>query len=90
MSEFPEGFAVEWDGQRYAPIRTRQHIKKDGTPLLIVDWSTECPSCGQEFTLYTNLIFSSPRRRCDSCKAPGRRVRTDRKLFLRQIKGDVA
>jgi len=89
MSEFPEGFALEWDGQVYRPTGTREHIRKDSTLTRLVDWTTQCPSCGKEFTIRTSLLFHAPRRRCDACKSP-RRVKTDRNLFMSQIRGDAA
>jgi Zn finger protein HypA/HybF involved in hydrogenase expression len=87
MSLFPDGFAIEWDGQIYRPLLVRPHVTKDGRNIQLVDWETDCPSCGHPFTVVTVLTFTSPRRRCDDCKAPGRQVRTDRKLFRKQIAG---
>lgn len=84
---FPEGFAIEWDGQLYRPVRVREHVKLDGTSTSMIDWDTECPSCGKAFVVSTTLIVSKWRRRCDDCKAPGRSVRSDRKLFRKQIAG---
>lgn len=89
MSDFPPDFAIEWDEQIYRPLCIRPHINRKGEPTRIVEWLTNCPACGVEFTATTTMKFRDPRRRCDACKAPNRRVRFDRKLFRAQIRGDV-
>jgi hypothetical protein len=85
--EFPVGFLVEHDHQVYRPIRTIVHTRKDGERTSLIEWSTNCPGCGTEFNVISTLLFRNPRRRCDSCKAPGRTVKADRKSFRRKIKG---
>jgi Zn finger protein HypA/HybF involved in hydrogenase expression len=82
MSTFPPDFAVEFDQQIYRPIGSRQHVTRDGRQTTLIQWLTHCPSCGSEFTISTNMLFSAPRRRCDDCKSPNRQVATDRKTFL--------
>lgn len=74
MTGFPEDFSIEWRGQRYRPLGTRDHTKTDGTVIPVIDWETECPDCRQQFTIFTTLVFRDPRRRCDACKDPSRRV----------------
>jgi hypothetical protein len=89
MSDFPPDFAVEYDQQLYRPMCIRPHINRDGNEIRVIEWLTNCPTCGVEFTVTTGVMFREPRRRCDGCKAPGRRVRSDRKLFRAQIRGDM-
>ena len=86
-SEFPAGFSVEWDKQVYRPVGLRKHTTKAGASVELVEWETECPRCNKVFALTTLMKFTAPRRRCDDCKAPGRRVATDRKHFMAQIAG---
>jgi hypothetical protein len=74
MTGFPEGFRIEWRGQSYRPLGTRDHTKADGSVIPVIDWETACPDCGQHFTIFTTLAFHDPRRRCDACKDPNRRV----------------
>jgi len=89
VGEFPDDFLIEWDGQTYEPIVTSGHETAAGKTIPVILWGTNCPSCGQRFTVTTTLTFRAPRRRCDDCKAPGRKVRTDRKLFRAQVRGDA-
>ena len=79
MSEFPPDFIIEFDQQIYRPLCVRPHVKQDGSEIRVIEWLTNCPLCGGEFTAVTTMKFAQPRRRCDACKAPGRRVKTDRK-----------
>ena len=88
MSDFPPDFAIEYDQQIYRPICVRPHVNKEGRETRVVEWLTNCPRCGDEFTITTTMLAGQWRRRCDACKAPGRRVKSDRKLFHSQIRGD--
>lgn len=62
--EFPPGFAVLLQGQRFTP--TGQEGPRPGT----VEWQTTCPDCSDRFTLWTKTEFAGPTRRCESCRAP--------------------
>ena len=85
MSEFPDGFAVVYDGQEYRPVRTIPYTTKAGMQTTIVYWETECPRCGITFEISTRLKagVSRSNRRCDDCKAPGVPVR---RHLTRQVK----
>jgi len=87
MSVLPRGFTVIWGDQTYVPISIQAHVKKGGSLTNLITWETECPSCAKQFTLLTGMAFKSPRRRCDACKAPGRKVSQDKKKFRKQIEG---
>ena len=87
MSDFPPDFAVEHDQQVYRPICVRPHVTKDGREIRLIEWATNCPRCGIEFTVSTTMLVRSWRRRCDGCKST-RHVKSDRKLFRAQIRGD--
>lgn len=87
MSGFPPDFVIEHDQQIYRPLCVRPHTTRDGREIRVIEWLTNCPRCGIEFTVTTGMKFAGPRRRCDGCKSP-RRVKTDRKHFLAQIRGD--
>lgn len=66
----PDTFVVTYRKQRYKPVATRVHAKKDGSNINVIDWETNCPECGVKFTCFTTHNFNGPRRRCDLCKAP--------------------
>ena len=80
MSSFPPDFAIEHDGQVYRPAAVRPHTTQRGEVIRVVEWITNCPRCGVEFTVMTKMVFREPRRRCDACKAPGRPVSADRRV----------
>jgi hypothetical protein len=88
MSDFPPDFAIEHDQQTYRPVCVMPHTTQKGEQTRIVEWLTNCPTCGVEFTVTTTMVFKEPRRRCDGCKNPHRRVKADRRLFRAQIRGD--
>jgi ribosomal protein S27AE len=85
-ADFPFGFHITHDGQQYRPLGTRDYVRVDGQETMLIDWQTECPRCGVTFVITTPLNFGSPRRRCEECKAPGRRVKSDRRK-LRLVAG---
>jgi hypothetical protein len=87
---FPPDFAIEYDGQIYRPIGVLPHITRDGRQIRMIEWVTNCPRCGVEFTIATTTLARNWRRRCDACKAPGRKVKADRKQFRRQIRHEGA
>lgn len=76
MSEFPPGFAVIYDGQRYEFSGARSYQRKDNIPATLLDWNTQCPDCGKPFSITTPLVFKEPTRRCSGCRRPGAAVRT--------------
>jgi len=88
VSDFPPDFSIEYDQQVYRPVCVLPYVNRRGENTRLVEWLTNCPACGSEFTITTTMKFHEPRRRCDACKAPGRRVKADRKHFLAQIRGD--
>jgi len=89
MSDFPADFIVLYDKQVYRPICVMPLVKGNGEQTRIIEWLTNCPTCGVEFTITTGMTWrDGPRRRCDACKAPNHRVRTERKHFLAKIRGD--
>lgn len=81
LTEDMQQLTVVHDGQDYRLQGVHDHIKPDGTTLALLEWATQCPDCGAAFVVSTTLIFKGPRRRCDNCKAPGRRVRRKRRSF---------
>jgi hypothetical protein len=68
------GVVVVFDSQEFRCIGYVPHRKADGTETTLLGWDTECPSCGVTFGLKTTVVFRRPRRRCDACKAPGKRA----------------
>ena len=79
MAIFPEGFAIELRGQVYRLVGTVPYVKRNGREITLIEWQTECPDCGTLFTMFTTATVKWARRRCDDCKAPGRRVSKGRK-----------
>ena len=75
MTDFPPGFGVTVGKQTFMAIGLRDHTRRDGGQTKLVEWETTCPDCGQRFRVMTTIVFTWPRRRCDACKAPGKRVR---------------
>lgn len=67
---FPPDFTIRWKSQVYRAIMTVPRQRKDGTPGIGVLWETECPQCGDTFTLVTGLTFQAPTRRCRGCARP--------------------
>ena len=76
MSGFPDGFEIDVGGQVFRPLRVQTHTKAGAAVVIpVVYWQTECADCGAVMELFTLLRFRHPRRRCDACAAPGKRVR---------------
>ena len=82
-SVFPPGLAVVIDEQKYRAVAVVDYVTKAGQATFVVDWETDCPSCGVVFRIRAGLTLREPRRRCDGCKAPGVRVKTARKQIAR-------
>jgi len=75
MTDFPPDFAIHHRGQIYKPLRVRPYEKLDGTSTTVIDWQSTCPDCGKSFVATTRLSWTGEvNRRCQECKAPGRRV----------------
>lgn len=75
VAELPEGFAIEWDGQRYWLSFVEPYTNRHGNQTWLLTWDTTCPSCGKGFSIQTGRTFRAPVRRCEPCRMPGRRVR---------------
>lgn len=71
---FPNGFAIDYRGQMYRPLCCRPYLKRDGTEVVLVDWQTDCPECGDGFVCSTTAVFRAPNRRCIACRKRGRKV----------------
>jgi len=76
---FPPEFFITYDAQDFRPLGMRDHVKRDGSTTRLIDWRTDCPSCGAVFIISTGLNFKSPTRRCTDCKAPGQTVKRIRR-----------
>lgn len=64
-------------GQNYWFDGVGQHVTRGGATIATLKWKTDCATCGREFGLFTVGKFG-PSRRCQSCKAPGQRVESER------------
>jgi hypothetical protein len=68
-------FAGQGEAARVQRMRGRHRLREDGG----IDWETNCPDCGAQFSIWTRAQFKDFRRRCDNCKRPGKPVRSRRK-----------
>lgn len=78
MSDFPPGFCIDHGGQIYRPLGVRERITATGT-IEVVDWETNCATCGAHLVVFTALTFRHPTRRCQACKSPGTSVKKERR-----------
>jgi len=75
MNPFPNGMVWIFQGQAYQPLGTREYVGRSGEAVTLIDWTSDCAECGNEFPVSTTLRFEYPNRRCDDCKKPRVRVR---------------
>ena len=66
--------AIVYLGQQYRFEGVGEHVTKTGRVVSTMVWETDCATCGHAFRLFTAGKFG-PSRRCQSCKAPGVRVK---------------
>lgn len=57
--------AIEWDGQAYRFLRVVEHRTKLGSIALLLEWETNCRTCGAPFQLTTATAFG-PTRNCEA------------------------
>ena len=63
------------EGQRYELVAANGHIRKDGTPTILLTWRSHCADCGSAFEIVTGLrAKGSINRRCPLHTSPGRSV----------------
>lgn len=64
-------------GQAFRFAGMVEHTKPDGSVIPLAAWETACPDCGRPHVVKTKPEpdLDRLRRRCDACKAPGRKVR---------------
>jgi len=63
------------EGQRYELAAANGHIRKDGTPTILLTWRSHCADCGSAFEIVTGLrAKGSINRRCPLHTSPGRSV----------------
>lgn len=65
---------ISYHGQHYHVLERADYVRKDGTPSLVATLRTWCADCGRKFELTSATRFRALTRRCQACKAPGRRV----------------
>ena len=81
MSEQPLGFRIELRGQSYLKVGMMDHVKPDGSTVRLIEWSSHCSDCATEFRLRTTDVIRWFSRRCQTCKAPGKRVNPKPRRF---------
>src|SRR4051812_31135144 len=66
-------------GQTYLLTGNEQVETARGTTVLILHWSTHCPSCGTAFVCKTGVTLGGkgPVRRCKRCRRPGWSVKNE-------------
>lgn len=62
------GTRIWLDDQQYALQATEPYRRKDGTASRLLIWRSDCPRCGQSFTVKTGLVTKSLNRRCEPCR----------------------
>lgn len=63
------------EGQRYELAAANRHIRKDGTPTILLTWQSHCADCGLAFEIVSGLrAKGSINRRCPLHTSPGRSV----------------
>lgn len=62
------GFALWLDDQRYELVHSEPHIRRDGTRSSVLTWQTDCPRCGNPFTVTSGLVTKAINRRCEACR----------------------
>jgi hypothetical protein len=81
--------SFEFDKQLYRFVRLGNYVNRRGKTIFVVYWQTKCPTCGVTFELFTVPDSKWPSRRCQACKAPGRKVcRERRDLALSRMEAD--
>jgi hypothetical protein len=72
-----DGLEVTYRGQRYRRIAIEPYIRDDGTETQLATWESECPECGEPFTIQSTRLkrLRSPNRRCPEHRRPGSPVR---------------
>lgn len=71
------GDALSYKGQNYTAIGSYEREWKDGTTAIILEWQSNCATCGEPFTMTAPASSKkfAPNRRCQKHKQPGHRVR---------------
>jgi len=78
----PLGFRYEHDGQSYECVGTHPYVtvgrRAPGRTVTIIEWRTECPTCGIAF-IATSTRAGTPHRRCKAHRKPGLTVAAERR-----------
>ena len=74
----PEQFTLS-GGQVYRLVGSEQIEARRGATVLILSWTTHCPSCGIAFIVRTGTSCGGkgPVRRCKRCRRPGWSVKNE-------------
>lgn len=81
------GRKVVIENQVYRLIDTGIHRRKDGCYLARLTWQSECPTCGEPFTVTSGLSALTLNRRCPRHHRKGITVATGRPAFRRVAMG---
>jgi len=73
---------IEFKGQTYRLTKSVPFVFGIDRESIACEWTSNCPDCQAEFTFKNGptLQMDRIRRRCDDCKAPGKRVPKTRPL----------
>jgi hypothetical protein len=71
------GVEVVFRGQLYRRIAIELYIRADGSATQLATWESQCPVCGEPFTIQTTRLhrLREPNRRCPQHRRPGSPVR---------------
>jgi len=69
------GYATKFKGQEYRFLGPTTYVNRRGDEFLTFHWEANCADCGDRFEVLVKPFSESPqKRRCNNCKAPGKRV----------------
>jgi hypothetical protein len=77
MHDAGGGIRFVYRGQLYRRIAVYPYIRADGNVRQLATRESQCPVCGEHFTIQTTARvrkLRQPNRRCDRHKRPGSRV----------------
>jgi hypothetical protein len=78
----PRGYRYRHDGQSYVMVGAHPYVTTHhgpGRTVTMIEWRTECPTCGTAF-IATAVADQTPQiRRCKACQKPGYRVTHERR-----------
>lgn len=70
-----QGTLIFIRGQKNEFLRSKPHVKADGSPSRVLIWESDCCGCHRKFEQTTPSAFSAFNRRCRTCIDGGVTIR---------------